>query len=230
MMMAAGEHTLDYVGLERTSLAEEDEREVAQEIVAALADFADGWFRPLALELRLAGCHRETLAETDGPAEPYQSLRVEPRPDDVEIRPIYRVIETTAPTLSAPVIAAWLDRCLAQSCPDPASETSLGSLYVHASQVAIPGGWPGDVVPLDSTVGQIAVPVAHRGGGAWIDAPPGHLLKQPIAVSISNALGWARFNIQIHWTPWVGELARPESPLAQAVARLVARGWQLATD
>lgn len=229
-MMAAGEHTLEYVGLERTSLVGEDERMVAQEIAAALTDFADGWFRPLALELRLVGCDRETLAETDGPAEPYQSLRVAPLPRDVEVHTIYRVIEATEPTLSGSVIATWLDRCLANACPDPASETSLGSLYVHASQVAIPGGWPGDVVALDSNLGHIEVPVAHRDGGAWIDAPPGHLLKQPIAVSISNALGWARFNIQIHWTAWVGELARPESSLAQAVARLVARGWQIANE
>jgi hypothetical protein len=230
MMMATAEHILDYAGLERTSLVSEDERTVAHEIVGALAAFAGEWFQPLALEIRMAGCHRETLVETDGPAEPYQCLRVEPPPRDVEIRPIYRAIESTAPMLSRSVIARWLDGCLAQPCPDPASETSLGSLYVHASRVAIPSGWSGAQLPLDTNLGLLTVAVEHRDDGAWIDTPPGHLLKQPIFVSISNAGGWARFNIQVHWTPWVGELARPESPLAQAVARLVARGWQIAAD
>ncbi len=45
-----------------------------------------------------------------------------------------------------------------------------------------------------------------------------------------NEDGGCRFELDIYWTPWVGELARPESPLAQAVGRLAARGWQHATD
>jgi hypothetical protein len=126
-----------------------------------------------------------------------------------------------------------MDRTLAQSCDDGARcETSLRELDVLASQVLLPAGWTdGDKLPLECYAGTARIPVERRGDVAWVAAPPVRYgVRQPLAISIQNYDGWLWFSINIYWSPWVEELDRPESPLAQGVARLAARGWHPSSD
>ena len=230
-MMAAAEHALDFISLERVTPDDEDERAVASELAAALLVFAGDWWQPVAVEALLGGMQRETLRETEGPAAPFQLLLESPRPP-VEVRSLYGGVETCVPRISREALARWLDHALAQPCREPESETSVKQVVVLASRVRVSDllGTSEASVQLDSNMGLLTVPIARRDDGAWIEAPPGHLVQQPVSVSLDNDGGSARFHVHVHWTPWVGEATRADSPLARGVARLIGRGWQLATS
>jgi hypothetical protein len=103
---------------------------------------------------------------------------------------------------------------------------------VRASRIPLSPRWTdGDHLSLECYAGIVRIPLERQGDTAWVAAPPKLPgIRQPVAISIENMDGWLRFSIDVHWSPWVEELDRPESPLAQGVARLAARGWHPSSD
>ena len=233
-MAHTSDHVAEHLRLEWTAPDGADERAVAAEAIAALGAFVGSWFEPLAIEVRLGCYDREIFTEGDASLpNAHHLLMREPLPAGVEIRPFYRVVESAAPFLSGDAVWTWVEGTLAQSCGEATRfETSLRDVYVHASRLTLPPRWGDGVqLPLECYTGTITVPIDYWGDGRWIAAPPApYGLYQPIVLSLDNVDGGLRFKIHVYWSPWVGELGRPESPLAQAVARLVARGWQPASD
>lgn len=207
---------------------------VASEMVSAVFAFTGSWLEPLAIELRV-GCYDGELF-TEGairPPHPFHLLVREPRMAEVRVDPIYRAQETNVSSVTCDAVRSWVDRALAQSCGDGARfETSLRELAVRASLVPLSPGWAvGDEMLLDCHAGTVRIPLERRGAAAWVPAPPVlHGIRQPVAISIENMDGWLRFSIDVYWSPWVEELERPESPLAQAIARLAARGWEPSSE
>jgi hypothetical protein len=203
------------------------------EALAALSAFIGSWFEPLAIETHLGCYDREIFHPAKDAPSPFQMLVIEPRPAGVEIRPMYHSAESRVSALSAEAIEAWLHRALAQSCGDLSRyETTLCELEVRAAWVALPPGWTaGDELLLECYAGTVRVPIVHRADAAWVATAPERFgLPLPIRIALDNIDGSVRFMIHVYWSPWVGELTRPGSPLAEAIMRLEARGWVRATD
>lgn len=176
-----------------------------------------------------------TESRTDVPA-PHRSLRREPLPRDLEPRQYGRIAEehvTTEPQITGDSIGAWIRLALVEPCgPSGRFETSLRDLYVQAERLVVPPTWAhDDVLEVVCPTGTIEVPIEKQSGLAWIAAPhAGAGMYLPIALRLDNLDDGLAYLVQVYWTPWVGELARQESPLAQAVARLVERGWRIADE
>ncbi len=224
-----GEGPAESLSLEWMSPEGADERANAREAVESLFTVAESWIEVLGLEIRLGCYDRETLGETDfDPPRPYHLLVREPRAADVTIDPTYRALETRLPAIDREAVAAFVEQVLSQTCGDPTRhETGLGELVVRASRTPLPPDWADSgVLSLDCYAGTVVIPVEHRDGQRWVAAPPArYLVHQPVALSVMNTVGWFRLAIDVYWSPWVGELARPGSPLFDGVARLEARGW-----
>jgi hypothetical protein len=180
--------------------------------------------------LRLACYDRETLGEADvDPPRPYHLLVREPRAADVGIVPTYRALESSLVAIDGESVATFAEQLLSQTCGDPMRyATGLGDLVVLASQTPLPPNWThSDALWLDCYAGTVAVPVEYRDGQTWVAAPPSrYLIHQPVALSVMNTVGCYRLAIDVYWSPWVGELARPGTPLFEGIARLERRGWK----
>ena len=231
----AGDHAVERLRLEWTAPDDSSQREIADEAIAAVAAFSGSWVDALALEARMGCYDREILTETSSaPPNEFRGLRCEPFPRDLEPRRYQHVseeLQEQVSRMSPDAIRAWIDRALARPCgPADRFETSLRNLYVQAARLVLPPHWAtGTALALECYTGTIAVPIEQRSGLAWIAAPmAGYGLHMPLELHMDNVDDGLGFEIQIYWTPWVGELERPESALAQAVARLVVRGWQIA--
>lgn len=228
----AEERPIVQLRLEWEAPEEADERAIAGESVSALLAFASTWLEPLAIEARVGCYDREILTEGKArPELPFHLLVAEPRPTEVRIKPVYQSVESHAPTLSIYEVQSTVERALSQSCGDDERyQTSLRELVVRASRTRLPAGWTGESLAVECYAGTIAIPLEQRNGGAWLAAPPvGYGLQQPVELSVENRDGYLRLAIDIHWSPWAGEADRPNSPLAEAIARLAARGWQRAS-
>lgn len=225
----AEERPIERLRLEWEAPDGADERAVAAEAIAALFSVAGAWLDPLAIELRVGCYDREIFTEGKlRPDQPFQLLVHEPRPAEVRIKPIYDSVESRVPALSSHEVASWIERALSQSCGDDERyQMSLRELDVLASRVRLPGNEASDRLVLDCYAGTVAIPMERRDGVAWVTAPPaGYGVQQPVELSLENRDGYLRFAIDIYWSPWVGEIDRPGSALAEAVARLTKRGWQ----
>lgn len=233
----AEERPIERLRLEWEAPDEADERAIAAESVSALLAFAGPWLEPLAIEARVGCYDREILTEGKArPESPFHLLVVEPRPAEVQIKPMYPSVESPATALSSHEVQSSIERALSQSCgDDERHQTSLRELDIRASRTRLPAGWTGENPAAESLAvecyaGTIAIPLERRDGSAWLAAPPaGYGLQQPVELSVENRDGYLRLAIDIYWSPWAGELDRPSSPLAEAVARLAARGWQPAS-
>jgi hypothetical protein len=228
----AEERPIERLRLEWEAPEEADERAIAGESVGALFAFAGTWLEPLAIEARVGCYDHETLTEGKArPENPFHLLVAEPRPTEVRIKPVYASVEAHAMVLSTHEVQSRLERALSQSCGDDERyQTSLRELDVRASRTRLPEGWTGESLAVECYAGTIAIPLERRDGGAWLAAPPaGYGLQQPVELSVENRDGYLRLAIDIYWSPWAGELDRSNSPLAEAVARLAARGWQPAS-
>ena len=226
------ERPIERLRLEWEAPEHADERATAGESVGALFAFAGAWLEPLAIEARVGCYNRETFSEgKPPPASPFHLLVAEPRPAEVRIQPAYASAASHAIVLSSDAVQSTLERALSQSCgDDERCQTSLRELDVRASRTRLPQGWTGESLAVECYAGTVAIPLERRNGAAWLAAPPAaYGLQQPVAVSVENWDGYLRFAINIYWSPWAGELDRPDSPLAEAVARLAARGWQPAS-
>jgi hypothetical protein len=228
----AEERPIERLRLEWEAPDEADERAIASESVSAVFAFAGAWLEPLAIEARVGCYDHELLTEGKArPENPFHLLVVEPRPAEIRIQPIYQSVESRAAVLSSDEVQSSVERVLSQSCGDDERyQTSLRELEVRASRTRLPEGWTGESLVVECYAGTIAIPLERRDGGAWLAAPPAEYgLQQPVELSVENRDGYLRLAIDIHWSPWAGDLARPNSPLAEAVARLAARGWQPAS-
>jgi hypothetical protein len=229
------ERPIERVRLEWEAPEQAEERAIAAEGVAALFAFAGAWLEPLAIEARVGCFDRELFTEAKvRPEHPFHLLVAEPRPGEVgaavRMKPAYASVESRAAVLSSHEVQSWLDRALSQPCGDERYQTSLRELDVRASRTRLPAGWTGDSLAVECYAGTVAIALERRDGGAWLAAPPAaYGLQQPVELSVENRDGYLRLAIDIHWSPWAGELDRPTSPLADAVARLAARGWQPAS-
>lgn len=225
-----GERPLKSVWLRWDAAEEQQEREVAAEMVAALATVVDGWLEPFSIEARVGCYDRERFTEAAGrPAQPFHILVREPLPDEVSIRPTYRAIEQRAPRLSQKVIDRWLAPVLAQPCGEPARfEPSLRELLLHELRVPAPVPLASaGVLALDCYAGTITIPLERDDGRVWISIPPARLgLPPPLTFTVENLDGGCQLSIDLYWSPWLDELTRPDSPLTRAIARLEARGWR----
>jgi hypothetical protein len=224
-----GDGTAEHLAFEWMVPDGADERESAREVVDALFTVSEGWIEVLGLELRLACYDRETLGEVDvDPPRPHHLLVRDPRAADVSIESTYRTIESKLPAIGRESVVAFVEQVLPQACGDAIRHmTGVADLVVRASRIPLPRDWAGsDVLPLDCYAGTIVIPVEHRAGQDWVAAPPArYLLHQPVALSVMNAVGCYRLAIDVYWSPWVGEIVRPGSPLAEGIARLERRGW-----
>jgi hypothetical protein len=228
----AEERPIERLRLEWDAPEEVDERAIAGESISALLAFTSTWLEPLAIEARVGCYDREILTEGRArPELPFHLLVAEQRPAEVNIKPLYQSIEFYAPVLSSHAVLSAVERALSQSCgDDDRYQTSLRELLVRASCTRLPAGWTGESLPVECYAGTIAIPLERRNGGAWLAAPPvGYGLQQPVELLVENWDGYLRLAIDIHWSPWAGEFDRPTSPLAEAIARLAARGWQPAS-
>lgn len=225
----AEERPIERLRLEWEAPEEADERVIAGESISALLAFAGTWLEPLAIEARVGCYDREILTEGKArPENPFHLLVTEPRPAEVRIKPVYQSVESHAPVLSSREVQSRLERALSQSCGDDERyQTSLRELDVRASRTRLPAAWTGESLTVECYAGTIAIPLERRNGSAWLAAPPaGYGLQQPVDLSVENRDGYLRLAIDIYWSPWAGEIDRPTSPLAEAIARLAARGWQ----
>ncbi|MEQ1737421.1 MAG: hypothetical protein ABL886_13580 [Rhodoglobus sp.] len=230
-----GERPVKAVRWEWSAPDEATERDSTIEMVAALSAFVGTWIDPLVIEANVGCYDREIFTEgKTEPAQRFQLLARETLPPEIEVRPSYvGSVESRAPSLSPDVVARWIDAAVAQPCGDPARfETSLRQLDLTIPRVPAPSDWAGvDVLTVECYAGAVEVPLSPSGAITWVGAPPIRFgLHPPFTVTIQNDDGACRFGLDIYWTPWVGELTRPESPMAQAVTRLVARGWEVAAD
>jgi hypothetical protein len=228
----AEERPIERLRLEWEAPEEADERVIAGESVSSLFAFSGTWLEPLAIEARVGCYDREILTEgKTRPQSPFHLLVAEPRPAGVRIKPIYPSVESHAPSLSSNEVYSRLERALSQSCGDDERyQTSLRELVVRASRTSLPAAWTGETLAVECYAGTIGIPLERRSGSAWLAAPPaGYGLQQPVEISIENRDGYLRLAIDIYWSPWAGEFNRPNSPLAEAIARLAARGWQPAS-
>lgn len=230
-----GEHPAEHLMLEWEPPDGADEHAIATEMVTALFLFAGSWLEPLAMQMRVACYDREIFTEGKTKLESPDHLLVrDPRLPAVWIRPTYRqTVESIVRSITSESVQSWVEQALAQSCGDAERfATSLRELELRASQVSLPRSWIGDDgLAVDCYAGSVRVPVDVRGNTAWVAAPPEPWhLDQPFEVTVTNLDLWLRFAISVYWSPWVGEYARPGSPLADGIARLAARGWSLASD
>jgi hypothetical protein len=229
----AEERPIERLRLEWEAPEAADERAIAGESISALLAFAGTWLEPLAIQARIGCYDREIFTEGEaGPQTPFHLLVAEPRPADVRIDSIYASwVESHAPSLSSNEVNSWLESALSQSCGDDERyQTSLRELVVLASRTCLPAAGTGESLTVECYAGTIAIPLQRRSGSAWLAAPPaGYGLQQPVELSVENRGGYLRLVINIYWSPWAGELDRPNSPLAESVARLAARGWEPAS-
>lgn len=206
-----------------------DERALATEAVTALLSFAGAWLEPLAIEARVGCYDREIFTEGKRrPTNPFHLLAVRPQPAEVRIKSIYNAVWSHARALSDREVQSWVERVLSQSCgEDDRYQISLRELDVRASRTCLPAGWAGENLALECYAGTIAIPLEPRDGAVWVAAPPAaYGLQQPVELSVENQDGYLRLAIDIYWSPWVGDIDRPNGPLAGAVARLAERGWE----
>lgn len=227
----AEERPIERLRLEWETPEEADERAIAAESVSAVLAFAGTWLEPLAIEVRVGCYDREILTEGKArPAYPFHLLVAEQRPADVQIKPIYQSLESHALVLSRREIHSRLERALSQSCgADERYQPSLRELDIRASRTRLPAGWTAESLTVECYAGTIAIALERRNGSAWLAAPPaGYGLQQPVEISVENRDGYLRFAIDIYWSPWAGEIDRPNSLLAESIARLAKRGWQRA--
>lgn len=228
----AEERPIERLRLEWEPSTEADERALATEAVTALVSFAGAWLEPLAIEARVGCYDREIFTEGKlRPTNPFHLLAVQPQPAGVRIKPIYHSVESHARALSSREVQSWVEHALSQSCgEDERYQISLRELDIRASRTCLPTGWASESLALECYAGTIAIPLEPRDGTVWVATPPAaYGLQQPVELTVEHQDGYLRFAIDIYWSPWVGEIGRPHSPLADAVARLAARCWQPAS-
>jgi hypothetical protein len=231
-----GEAPAEHLALEWMSPEGADELSNARAALDAFFSVAEGSLEILALEVRVGCYDRETHSHTSidrEPPRPHHLLILEPRPTAVRISPIYRVLETSRSIIDRESVSAFADHILAQSCGETSRyETSLCELIVLASRTSLPQLWAAtSALVLECYAGTVEIPIEYRNGAGWISTPPvEYLVPQPVGVSLLNADDLLRLTIDVYWSPWIGELARSGSPLADAVARLEARGWRRSSD
>lgn len=226
-----GEGPARHLSLEWMSPEGADQRAIAREAVEALFTMTGDWMEILALELRAGCCDRDTFADTAevDPPGAFQLLVREPRRPDISMDPTYRAIETRAHRIDQQTVVTFVAGMLSQKCPDPHRyETALDELIVQASSTPLPPGWTDiDSLALECYAGQIAIPVERHGGRPVVSAPPArYLIRQPVSISLMRITDWLSITVDVFWSPWEEELALPDSPLSQGIARLRSRGWR----
>jgi hypothetical protein len=224
------ERPVQHLSLEWTSPEGADQRDIAREAVEALFAVTEEWMEIHALEVRAGCCDPDTftdIAEVNPPGA-FQLLVREPRRTDLSMDPTYRAIETRAPRIDRETVTTLVARMLAEMCGDSRRyETALDELIIHASSIPLPPGWTDlDRLALECYAGEIAIPVEQRDGRLVVAAPPVQwLIPQPVAVALMRINDRLRITVDVFWSPWAGELDRPDSALAQGVARVRSRGW-----
>ena len=209
-----------------------DQRAIAREAVAGLFSFMTSWIEPVALEARFGCYDPEIFGEAlDAPplAAPHHMLVRDPVDPAVEVKGAYlEPVVARAPRLDAFQVERWLAEGLEQPCGDPRYQTCLVELLVRSMAIALPAAWQGEAaLRLDDPINRLTVAVERRGATAWVSGPPiGRNLYPPLNIALSNQDRELRLRVQVFWSPWEGEAARPDSDLARAAARLEARGWE----
>jgi hypothetical protein len=212
---------------------EADQRAVAREAVAGLFGFLAGWIEPYAIEARVGCYDPEVLGEAlAAPPLPSPHLFVvrDPLPAGVGAEGGWTdPVVTRALRLDAASVERWLAAALDQRCAGEQLETSLLELAVRSMAIALPPAWA-DEAPLlldDAVANRIPIPVTRHGNTARVAGPVAdRVMQPPLGIALANEYRELRLRVQVYWSPWAGEIARPDSELARAGARLEARGWQ----
>ena len=210
---------------------EADQRAIAGEAAAGLFAFLAGWIEPIALEARIACYDPEILGEAldaAPPGAPHLMLVRDPVPPGVAAEGAYvDPVVSRVLRVDAPQVDLWLAQALEPPC-GAGLETCLAELVVRSLAVALPPAWREvDPLLLDDPVNRLSVPILRHHGAARVAGPPaGRNLYPPLAIALSNQDRELHLRVQVYWSPWEGEAARPDSDLARAAARLESRGWQ----
>lgn len=230
-----GEGPAEHLWLEWHAPEGSDQRANGTEAVDALFALVDGWMEILALEVRLGCYDRDIYTEAldQRLPRPHHRVVLEPRPAEVSVEPMFRAIETPVAAINRAATHAWLEENLAQPCGDrDRFEPSLRNIYILASLTALPPDWSDrETLALECSSGSATIPVRHHAGNDWIAAPPSRpVVHQPVVISLASDDDALNLTIEVYWSPWVGQLAIPESPISCGVARLEERGWYRAAS
>jgi len=232
----ASEGPAAHLWMEWPSPEGSNQRNDASEAIDALFILTGDWLEVLALEVRVACYDREIYTETTELRlrQPYHLLVRKPRFADVSINQMYKeVVETSQAVISRTTTSSWIDKILSQSCGTAERyETSLREVDVLASRTLLPLEWGySEALALECYAGIVTIRVQRCDGRGAVLAPPaGYIVRQPVVISIESIDDALRLTVNVYWSPWVGELTRPDSPLAKGIALLESRGWYRSLD
>lgn len=222
----------EFPGIQRhfSTLApdEASDVETARRALEGICGLAEGLFEPLAVELELALCDRETFTTRDHPNPLRRWMLVrELVPSDVDTVEDPEHFElVTCKRLTLTAMAEFVADAFSQRVDGPEDMLTWQTMSIRTTCAKLPPSIDGQTVAVDLGAGTIAHPIERRGSSGWVYGPRGYsTLVAPIELLVLNHLGELTITMSVHWSLW----SRPGSPgypqVDRAVERLLARGW-----
>ncbi|KIG14048.1 hypothetical protein DB30_07315 [Enhygromyxa salina] len=222
----------EFPGIQRQFLfvppEDASEIDIAEAATEGIFALAQGLFEPVALELELAVCERETFVVRKHQGLSGRWLLVRERlPANVDtVDNPARFVTVTCEALTASATNEFVAAAVAQQVDEPGLMVTWQTMTLLTSCAKLPLDIVGETIAVTHGAGTVTHPVERRNGEGWVYGPLGtSTLVAPIDLMVLNDLGELTLTMSIHWSLWSQPSARGHAQVVHSVERLLARGW-----